>query len=189
MSNKLSSLLFTLAFALLFFSGCDDDDGPGGENMEELITTVNLVLTPTGGGAPVTFTFQDLDGDGGNAPVITNGTLAANTQYMATVALSNDSETPPEDITVEVVDEADEHQLFYAIENGLALTVSYDDQDGFGRPLGIMTNIATAVPSTGDLTITLRHMPDKDAAGVNTGNIANAGGSTDIEVTFSVTIQ
>jgi hypothetical protein len=32
-------------------------------------------------------------------------------------------------------------------------------------------------------------LPNKSATGVASGNIANAGGSTDAEVTFPITIQ
>ena len=42
---------------------------------------------------------------------------------------------------------------------------------------------------SGTITVTLRHEPNKDAAGVSSGDIANAGGETDIEVTFNVEIQ
>ena len=37
--------------------------------------------------------------------------------------------------------------------------------------------------------MTLRHEPAKDASGVAAGDITNAGGETDIEVTFDVTVE
>ena len=75
--------LLMLSFAL-FLGACGED--PVAPNEEELITTLNLTLTPVAGGAAVVLTFQDLDGEGGNDPVITNGTIAANTNYNATGA-------------------------------------------------------------------------------------------------------
>jgi hypothetical protein len=39
------------------------------------------------------------------------------------------------------------------------------------------------------VVVTLRHEPDKGAAGVSGGDITNAGGDTDIEVTFPVVIE
>ena len=33
-------------------------------NEEEVITTLNYTLTPTGGGTAIVLSFQDLDGDG-----------------------------------------------------------------------------------------------------------------------------
>ena len=37
--------------------------------------------------------------------------------------------------------------------------------------------------------IILRHEPDKAAADVNTGDITNADGSTDVQVTFNIVIE
>ena len=36
----------------------------------------------------------------------------------------------------------------------------------------------------GQFTVTLRHEPDKSAQGVSAGDITNAGGETDIEVSL-----
>lgn len=173
---------------LISLSSCKKDD-PEVPNQEELITTLTLTLTPTGGGTALTFSFQDLDGDGGDAPIITTDALAANTVYTGSITLLNEQESPAEDITEEVREEAAEHQLFYEVTAGTNLTVAYTDQDSDGKPLGVATSITTGDASNGQLTLTLRHEPNKDAAGVSSGNIANAGGETDIEVTFPVTIQ
>jgi hypothetical protein len=35
----------------------------------------------------------------------------------------------------------------------------------------------------------LRHLLNKNAAGVSTGDITNAGGSTDAEVTFPIVVE
>ena len=48
-----------------------------------------------------------------------------------------------------------------------------------------MTSIVTGEASTGNLRIVLRHEPTKP----NDGTLAGAGGSTDVDVTFAVTIQ
>ena len=44
------------------------------------------------GAVPVVLSFTDLDGDGGNAPVINGGTLQANTTYTGTIDLLNEAE-------------------------------------------------------------------------------------------------
>jgi hypothetical protein len=49
--------------------------------------------------------------------------------------------------------------------------------------------LTTENAGTGKLKIVLRHKPDKNASGVANGNIANAGGETDIEVEYNVVIQ
>jgi len=184
---KTLQFFLTLSVVTLFTWSCSDDDAPIPPNQEELITTLQLVLTPTTG-SPVTFTFQDLDGDGGNPPVITNGTLAANTNYSGAITVSDESQTPAEDITPEVSAEDEDHQFFFAVSSA-NLTVVYNDQDANGNPLGLDTTWDTGDASTGNLTITLRHEPNKSGAGVSAGDITNAGGETDIEVNFDVTIN
>ena len=46
-----------------------------------------------------------------------------------------------------------------------------------------MTTGSMSNPSA-SMTVILRHEPDKAGAGVSDGDITNAGGETDIEVTF-----
>lgn len=179
---------FALAtFVLTAFFACEKDE-PEIPNEEELITTVTYTLTPDGGGTPVVLSFQDLDGDGGNAPVITGGTLAANATYTGSLELLNEEESPAEDITEEIEEEDAEHQFFFSTTVS-GLTISYNDVDGDGNPVGLATTLATADAGSGSITIILRHEPDKSASGVANGVIDNAGGETDIEVTFDVEVK
>jgi len=184
--NVFIYLLISVMFTSVFTS-CDKDD-PEVPNEEELITTLVFTLTPSAGGTTVEFKFQDLDGDGGNDPVITNGTLAANTTYTGAITLTNEQEDPAEDITEEVKEEALEHQFFFQTTVS-GLSVSYNDKDSEGNPIGLSTNVTTTDTGTGTLTITLRHQPDKSATNVSSGDITNAGGETDISVTFDVLVE
>lgn len=171
---------------VLLFTSCEKD--PEIPHEEELITTLTLHLAPEGGGESVVFTFRDLDGDGGNDPVMTTGLLASGTVYLSTVEILNESVSPALDITHEIEEEAEEHQLFFEI-TGADATFQYDDLDGNGRPVGLHGEISTHAAGAGTISITLRHQPDKMAAGVSGGLIANAGGETDIEVTFPLVVQ
>lgn len=176
-----------LLLSLVTFSACEKED-PEPPTTPEVITTLTYTLTPTGGGDAVVFSFQDLDGDGGDAPIVTNGTLAANQTYSAVVSLLNETEDPAENITEEVAEEALEHQLFY--ESSLSdVSISYTDEDSEGNPIGITTNLSTTEAGNGTLKITLRHEPDKSADEVSSGIITNAGGETDIEVIFDINVQ
>ena len=151
-----------------------------------------MVFTPQGGGSTVTFRYFDEDGaDGPIAPTATGGTLAANSTYNVAMTFLNESETPTEDITAEILEEADEHQIFFAKTTALDLAFAYADVDGDGNPLGLNTIFTTGVSSSGQLTVILRHEPDKGATGVSTGDITNAGGETDVETTppIEVVIQ
>lgn len=177
-------LLLTLGF---FFSGCEQDD-PVIPNEEELITTLGYTLTPVNGTDVVTLLFQDFDGDGGDAPIITGGMLAANETYTGSLQLLNESETPTEDITAEVEEEDLEHQFFFQSDIA-GLNVIYGDQDSEGNPLGLRSTLITGDAASGTLTVTLRHEPNKSASGVSDGLLENAGGETDIEVTFPIDVQ
>ena len=66
---------------------------------------------------------------------------------------------------------------------------AYSDQDNDGNPLGLLFELTTGDAGNESYTITLRHEPDKTAAGVSGGDITNAGGETDIEVVFDVVVE
>lgn len=184
--------------------GCGhDDDGHGDEN--EVITTVSLSFTPAGGGAAIVAVFDDADGDGGAPPTIDTIDLLAGA-YTATLVFENGLESPPEDITEEIADESQEHQIFFtgsavdgpASDNpGAPLAHSYADQDVNGLPIGL-ANTFTATAGTGELTVTLRHLPPIGDTAVKTegladdvrgGGFAAIGGSSDSQVNFPVTVQ
>lgn len=184
MINPMKKRIAAILIILVSMS-CEKKD-PVIPNEEELITTLTYTLIPTTGGQPIVFEFKDLDGDGGIAPLITSGTLAPNSVYTGYLQLLNEIDN--EDITSEIKEESEEHQFFFTF-SGLNADVDYTDTDGDGNPLGLNTTLTTGAVSNGQLTITLRHEPNKSAAGVRNGDLTNAGGETDIEVTFDVSIE
>lgn len=173
----------------LTFTACGNDDAPVLINEDEVITTVTATFTPQGGGTSITLTSRDLDGDGPDAPVVTvSGPFTVSTIYNGQITFLNELATPADNITEEVEEEGTEHQVFIQ-QNGLG-TVTYSDEDPDGNPVGLaFTFSATNQPATGNITVTLRHQPNKNAAGVAGGDITNAGGSTDAEVTFPVVVM
>ncbi|KOS07351.1 type 1 periplasmic binding fold superfamily protein [Flavobacterium akiainvivens] len=181
--------VLTLLTVGMLASCSDDDTAIAPVNEEEVITTVTASFSPVGGGSVVTLTSRDLDGDGPQAPVVTvSGNFAANTVYNGAITFTNEMVNPAEDITAEIFAEGDHHQIFYQ-QNGLG-TFSYTDEDEDGNPIGLTVAYTTAaIPANGTLTLTLVHHPEKTAAGVAEGNIANAGGSTDAQVSFPVIVQ
>ncbi len=183
---KFSSILFMCLLFSVIMTSCVDD--PVVENEEEVITTLTYTLSPSGGGSDVVLQFQDLDGDGGNAPTVTGGTLAANTSYTGSLELLNEAESPAEDITEEIAEEDAEHQFFFS-STIPGIVVAYGDTDDDGNPVGLSTTITTSNAGSGSLTVILRHEPDKSASGVSDGDITNAGGETDIEVSFSINVE
>lgn len=172
---------------LLVFSCNNDDNAPQPVNEEELITTVKVTLT--NGSNSIILQSKDLDGDGPNAPVVTvSGNLAANTTYSGTIQFLNESVNPVDNITDEIEAEDNDHQIFYQLASGLG-TITYTDVDSNSKPVGLTFNYQTGNANAGNLIVTLRHLPNKSASGVSSGDITNAGGSTDAQVTLPVTIQ
>jgi hypothetical protein len=184
MNNLNKTKIFFLAIAAVTITSCNNDDDP--VNEEEVITTVTTTLT--NGATTITLTSRDLDGDGPNPPVVTvSGDLTANTVYNGETSFLNELESPAEDITVEVEEEGEEHQIFYQIPSALG-TIGYTDFDVNAKPVGLTFTYTTGNAGTGNLTVTLRHEPNKSATGVAAGDITNAGGATDAQVSFPIVI-
>lgn len=182
-ANKYIAFLFV--GGLLLSSCSSDDDNPAPVNEEEVITTLTVTLTPEDDSPVVTLESRDLDGDGPNPPVISvSGPLAGNTTYTGSIELLNETVSPPEDITEEVAEEADEHQFFFS-STGAISSISYLDEDGGGNPLGLEFSLSTLTAGPTTLLITLRHEPKKP----NDGTLADAGGETDLAQTFSLLVQ
>jgi hypothetical protein len=116
------------------------------------------------------------------------GNILANTTYVGSVQFLNESVNPADNITEEILAEDEDHQIFYQLSSGLG-TITYTDNDSNNKPVGLGFTYQTNAVGTGNLVVTLRHLPSKSAPGVASGNIANAGGSTDAEVTLPITIQ
>lgn len=182
-------LLFPIALLACVFAGCTKTEDPNEctiPNEGEVITKVTLSFTDAGGTA-VVWTFDDPDGDGGNAPEITTAPLAANTAYTLDVTLFDTSVEPAEAIHEEVAGEAEDHQFFMVTESDIDF--AYNDTDANGKPIGLAWNVQTADATSSTVTVILRHQPDKTADGVASGDPTNAGGETDVEVTFDAEVE
>ncbi|EDM42887.1 hypothetical protein SCB49_11342 [unidentified eubacterium SCB49] len=182
--KNLKFIIPTLLLTIVMASCSSDDDTPEAVNEEEVITSVIVTLVSDSG--TVTLSSIDLDGDGPNEPeVIVTGNLKAETTYAGAVQFLNATEIPVENITEEVEEEADEHQVFYIPGGDFDATVTYGNFDENGNPLGTVFSLETGVAATGTLNVTLRHQPTKP----NDGTLADAGGETDVSVNFPVTVE
>ena len=195
-------MMRSIWIATVLAAACGDPGG--GEDANEFISRVVLTFTPAAGAATM-FQFDDPDGDGGAAGTSEPVSLTASATFALTVEFLNALETPPEDITLEVRDEAVQHQVFFtgtavvgpASTTGSGpLTHSYTDTDANGFPVGLTNSVTTAAGS-GELIVTLRHMPPEEppvkssttVMEVKTGGVDSIGGSTDAQVNFAVTVQ
>lgn len=158
--TKSIRLNLVLCFVVgLLVIGCDSDDpGDSGAGEEELITRVTLTFTPESGGAVVTASASDPDGDGTDFQIDTIN-LIANTTYAASVEVADDINNA--DVTAEIIEEADEHQLFYFPADGVMdrLLITYNDSDENGLPVGLNLIVAVSgtTPASGTLRVVLSH--------------------------------
>jgi hypothetical protein len=188
MKKKIFKMVLA-AVLITSFVSCDDD-APEIINEDEVITTLEYTLVNENDDTNVVVLKSfDSDGDGPNSPVLTTeGTLQANSTYAGAVRFLN--ETDPQDvdnITEEVAEEALDHEVFYATPVS-GLKISKVDNDSAGNPLGLRTKFTTGAAATGNLTITLIHLPKKP----NDNTVSDArstGGEPDIAETFSLNIQ
>ena len=181
---KNMKFLTAALFVSSLFIGCSKDDAPAPVNEEEVITTLTVTLVPNNGGTAITLQSRDLDGDGPDAPVITNGDLAAGVTYSGRIVLLNETVDPAEDITEEVEEESLEHQFFHTSGGDLDITTTNENLDTDGNKLGTEFTLVAGAVSSGTLTFTLRHEPTKP----NTG-LEDAGGETDVFATFDVSVE
>ena len=183
---KTINLIFA-SILVLGMTSCSNDDDNNVEpvNEEEVITTM-IVTLRSPGNSDVVMTSDDPDGDGPNPPVETVvGNLVAGATYSGTVQVLNRLENPAENITEEVEEEDDEHQFFFIEDGALDITTTYDNFDGDGNPLGTEFTVDAGAASSGVWRVVLIHEGKKP----NDGTLTDAGGETDIDVRFNVTVQ
>jgi hypothetical protein len=196
-----------LSLSLILSGACGDVEKDHDHDHEnEVITTVALTFTPAMGGDPLAFEWADPEADG--SPVIDEIILSDADDYAVTVSFLNGLESPAEDITEEVRDESDEHQVFFTGsgvsseatgENAAAVVqFAYADEDANGSPVGLEADVTTLMPGAGELIVTLRHMPAEGGEPVKTASTAadvagdgfsSIGGSNDVQVTFPISVE
>ena len=159
---------------------------PTPPNESELITTLELKFSGKGViGNDTTFvvTFNDPDGDGGNAPTqFETIHLLKNSTYKVEVTLLDKSKTPAETISNEVLAEANDHLFFYSSNPTGLVDVLITDKDSNGKNLGLKSTWTTTNAGSGKVKVKLMHQP-----GVKDGT--SATGDTDIEVDFQVNVK
>ena len=183
----LSGLVFSIAVA------CKKDDNdpakPVNPNETELVTTVKLIIAPTSNpSAEMYASYRDLDGDGGNAPIIDTIRLDANTEYNVQVLVLDETKNPVDTISKEIEEEKNAHQFFYSKIGSYNLTTTYLDFDGNNVPVGLSIKLNTTTgftEKTNKYQVVLKHQPDLKPT---SGNGDASLGETDLEVYFPILI-
>lgn len=150
---------------LLFLLACLDPEkhDHDSEHEYEVITTVILTITDSTG-VEQTITWTDPENDG--APVVDSIALISGETYALSVEFWNELENPAEELTQEILDEAEEHQVFFA--GGALIEHTYDDADGNGNPLGLENSLQALMAGEGSLVVGLQHLPEEDGIAIKT---------------------
>ena len=170
-------------------AGCKSASDVEPDDENELITTVQLQFSPTliGTGGQ-TFTYRDVDGDGGNLPTrFDTISLVANTEYIVKVTVLDESKTPTNDITQEVEEKSDEHLFVFTPVPASLLTYTYGDKDARNLPIGLVGRTKTGAAGTGTLRVQLRHQPPISDKIVKDGT--SGPGSDDVNLNFALKVR
>ena len=198
MKNLKKVSLYLLALVAFGFASCESED-PEKENDGEVITDVTLKfqeLNASNALVGSVFSFKASDPQGievGKTPTIQSISLAKGKKYQMTIEVTN--AIKGEDITQEILTEAAAHQFFFLgqVFDSSFFSIQYADAGGIA--LGLKTTV-TVSSSTGtnnsNMRVVLRHELNKSFPGASNPNFANfaqAGGETDLDLTFPVILN
>ena len=213
--KKLNKLFLLALFPSMMLIGCGDDVGHDDHDHDheghdhdpnEVMTTLKLTFTANSDGSSFVASWADPENDG--SPVIDDIKLTNGETYTVTFSVLNELEEPAEDITPEITDEMDEHQIFFtgsavvgpAQKDNTDAVVehTYEDSDNNGLPIGLTNSFLATQTGNGVPSVLLRHMPPVNGNAVkvagladvmDSGSATDLPGSTDINVDFNVTVE
>ena len=191
----------TLLSSVLLFISCDKDDTPDAENEMEVFTKAVIVVTNLSDNSSETYEFEveEHDHDHDHAVLVQNQEgddhgdhteieLESDSEYKFEITFLNDSDPNNViDMTEEVIEEADEHIVFYElIGDGISFdTTSGDTVDSEGNALNLVTKWTTTAATVVDVEAYLIHQPTS-----KTGTTRDDfGGATDVEIEFEVYVE
>lgn len=196
-------MMTALAATLLFVTACGgDDDAPDEENVVEVFTDVTLIFTNKANASDVVkVTAKDPDGTGAKKLEVKGKIyLTADATYTLTYEIKNALDPKDiEDLAKEILEEADEHQLFYAFTEGIFTSpagdgnidkasdpINYKDKDKKNYPLGLKTEWTAGAAYAGykEFRVKLQHQPK-----VKTATSGSTDGDTDFDLTFKINIK
>ena len=174
---KKASLLYLPLLTILIYS-CSKDD-PDGINEQEFISNVVISVTSPDG------SLQTIDWDLSETNMETIN-LKANSNYSVGLSFENRSDpTDIEDVTLEIIDEADEHQVFFEFAD-ISVDVTSANNDTKVGSRGVLLKSVWNASSTGSgiVRVYLIHQPTNFIA----TNREGFGGFNDVSIDIPVTI-
>jgi len=185
--KKGSQFLFTALAALILASSLNsckpEEDVDTGQ---ETITTLIVNMTDSATNTTKTAIFRDSNGsEAGGVTQFDSIALATSSTYQVSLVLLDETKSPADTISKEILSEGDAHQFYFNSDpKGLA-TFELKDLDAKSLPIGLLSTWkTTGVYANGTLTVKLKHKPGQKAA-----NDTDAIGETDIEVVFPAKVQ
>jgi len=199
-------LLVPLSLVQFGCKSVKEGDSGHHDDAHGLVTSVHLTLTAAGSGESEVVRWEDPELDGVDV-LIESIDLHLNETYQLDVAFINQAENPEEDVTHEVEEHAEDHQIFYrgsgvsgpASDNSAALVEqAYLDTDPEGLPLGLSVSLTPVSAGDGELELTLRHLPEQGGSPTKVaglaeqvaadGGFSGIGGDTDVQVVFPLSV-
>ena len=174
---KKASLLYLPLLTILIYS-CSKDD-PDGINEQEFISNVVISVTSPDG------SLQTIDWDLSETNMETIN-LKANSNYSVGLSFENRSDpTDIEDVTLEIIDEADEHQVFFEFAD-VSVDVTSANNDTKVGSRGILLKSVWSASSTGSgiVRVYLIHQPTN----FNATTREAFGGFNDVSIDIPVSI-
>ena len=179
---------------ILFIASCDKDEPEEIHEHEELSRVTLKVTNEHDSSDVTTYTFEVEDHDHDHSVSDTHDDhdeieLSANSSYLFEIRFYNDEDpSKPEDITLEVIEEKDEHHVFYELTDGANITVESgtgDTLDSNSNPLNLVTRWTTTAAGVADVEAYLIHDPTS-----KTGTSRDDfGGATDVEIEFEAHVE
>jgi hypothetical protein len=198
MKNLKKVSLYLLALMVFGFASCKSED-PTQENDGEVITDVTLKFQELDAsnalvGSVLSFKASDPQGiEVGKTPTIQSISLAKGKKYQMTIEATNGIKG--EDITQEILTEAAAHQFFFLGQVFESNIFSIQYADAGGVALGLKNTVTVSIsPGTNNsnMRVVLRHDLNKNFPGATSptfANFAQAGGETDLDITFPVILN
>ena len=191
----------TLLSTVLLFIACDKDDEPEAENEMEVFTKTIIKVTNLSDSSSETYEFEvedhDDDHDHSHSVIAANQEgehgiqeieLMSSSDYKFEISFLNDSDPNNViDMTEEVIEEADEHHVYYELlGNGISYeSTSGDTMDSNGNALNLVTKWTTTIATVVDVEAYLIHQPTSKSG----GSRDDFGGATDVEIEFEAHVE
>ena len=201
LKNIYTNSILIISVFLLAIS-CDKGE-PAVVHEHEVFTRVVLEVKKDGEANFKKYTFEveghddhgdddhgdDDHGDDDHGDEHTEVELDTNSTYHVSIFFYNDSDPDNiEDVTLEIIEEADVHQVFYEMTEipGFSIAAASDDtKDSNGNPLFLKTKWTTTSETSGDVMAYLIHEPTSKTGSTR----ADFGGAIDVQIEFEVHVE